>query len=56
MICPQPLTLAKPILFADDTNIVISRSEIDYFQFCMNDVSLNVSAVLFFHPRALLQQ
>jgi hypothetical protein len=28
---------SKPILFADDTNI-ISHPEIDCFQICMNDV------------------
>jgi hypothetical protein len=38
MICPQPLTLSKPILFADDTNIIISHPEFDCFQICMNDV------------------
>jgi hypothetical protein len=29
---------SKPILFADDTNIIISHTEIDCFQICMNDV------------------
>jgi hypothetical protein len=28
----------KPILFADDTNIIISHPEIDCFQICMNGV------------------
>jgi hypothetical protein len=29
---------SKPILFADDTNIIISHPKIDCFQICMNDV------------------
>jgi hypothetical protein len=28
---------SKPILFADDTHIIISHPEIDCFQICMND-------------------
>jgi hypothetical protein len=40
-----PLTIhsqSKPILFADDTNIIISHPEADGFQICMNDaMSLN---------------
>jgi hypothetical protein len=31
MICPQPSTQSKPILFADDTNIIISHPETDCF-------------------------
>jgi hypothetical protein len=35
---PPHNTHSKPVLFADDTNIVISHSETNCFQNCMNDV------------------
>jgi hypothetical protein len=35
---PNINSQSKPILFADDTNIIISHLEIDCFQICVNDV------------------
>jgi hypothetical protein len=37
-LSPTINSQSKPILFANDTNIVISYPEIDGFQICMNDV------------------
>jgi hypothetical protein len=34
---------SKLILFADDTNIIISHPEIDCFQICMNDIFADLS-------------